>query len=303
MTPASPGAVWAGHAAMLAFSALVAGSFSFGVLVAPMVDPAALSALRFALATTVIGAAAFATTPVRRSALSSPWRYLVLGLLLAIYFVLMFEGLKTADPVSASAVMTLTPAMAAGFGWIILRQRLTRRIAVALSIGALGALWVIFRGSLGAALRFEVTAGEAIYFLGCIAHAAYTPMVRRLNRGEPALVFTFGTLLAGSVVLFLWGLPAIRQTDWSALPILFWAVIGYLVVCATAISFVLLQFASLRLPASKVMAYTYLVPSWVILLQMALGAAHPPTIVLVGVGLTALALVLLLENGPKPSAG
>ena len=66
---------------------------------------------------------------------------------------------------------------------------------------------------------------------------------------------------------------------------------------STATSFVLLQFASLRLPASKVMAYTYLVPSWVSLWQMALGAPHPPAIVIVGVGLTALALLLLLETG------
>lgn len=297
MTPSRPSTTWAGHVAMLAFSALIAGSFSLGVLVAPMADPAALSAVRFVLAAGVIGAAALATTPVRRSDLSAPWRYLVLGLLLSIYFVLMFEGLKTADPVSAAAVLTLTPAMAAGFGRLLLRQHLSGRIAAALAIGALGALWVIFRGDPQAALRFEIGPGEAIYFLGCVAHAAYTPMVRRLNRGEPALTFTFGTLLAGSGVLLLWGLAAIRQTDWTALPALFWFVMGYLVICATAMSFVLLQFASLRLPASKVMAYTYLVPSWVILWQMALGAAHPPMTVIVGVCLTAIALFMLLENG------
>lgn len=288
---------------MLAFSALIAGSFSLGVLIAPMADPAALSALRFVLAAAVIAAAAFATTSPRPSALTSPWRYLLLGGLLAIYFVLMFEGLKTADAVSAAAVLTLTPAMAAGFGWLLLRQRLTRRIALALAIGALGALWVIFRGDPRAALGFQVGPGEAIYFFGCVAHAAYTPMVRRLNRGEPALVFTFGTLLAGSALLLLWGLAAIRQTDWTALPPLFWWVMAYLVICATAMSFVLLQFASLRLPASKVMAYTYLVPSWVILWQTVLGAPQPAELVLVGVGLTALALILLLETGDAGRSG
>ena len=29
--------------------------------------------------------------------------------------------------------------------------------------------------------RLEIGHGEAIYFWGCVAHAAYTPMVRRLN--------------------------------------------------------------------------------------------------------------------------
>ena len=70
----------------------------------------------------------------------------MLGGLFAFYFVLMFEGLKTAPPVSAAAVFTLTPVMAGGFGWLLLRQIMTPRMALALAIGALGALWVIFRG-------------------------------------------------------------------------------------------------------------------------------------------------------------
>ncbi|HLQ19154.1 MAG TPA: EamA family transporter, partial [Tabrizicola sp.] len=99
---------------MLAFSALVAGSFSLGVLAAPHIDPGALSVVRFILAGVLVGAAAAWTTGIPRTAWEAPWRYLVLGGLLGAYFVLMFEGLKTAAPVSAAAVFTLTPLMAAG---------------------------------------------------------------------------------------------------------------------------------------------------------------------------------------------
>ena len=126
----------AGHLAMLAFSALVAGSFSLGAMAAPLIDPAALTVPRFALAGALVGAAAVASGKIDRKALAAPWRYVVLGGLLAIYFVLMFEGLKTAAPVSAAAVFTLTPLMAAGFGWVVLRQKVTARMALALTIGA-----------------------------------------------------------------------------------------------------------------------------------------------------------------------
>jgi hypothetical protein len=34
------------------------------------------------------------------AAWAAPWRYLLLGGLFAVYFVTMFEGLKTAPPVS-----------------------------------------------------------------------------------------------------------------------------------------------------------------------------------------------------------
>src|SRR5690606_26026461 len=102
--------------------------------------------------------------------------------------------------VSASAVFTLTPLMAAGFGWLLLRQRMTARIGLALGLGGFGALWVIFRGDLVAMARLHLGRGEAIYLVGCAAHALYTPMVRKLNRGESALVLSFGTMLAGSLV-------------------------------------------------------------------------------------------------------
>jgi drug/metabolite transporter (DMT)-like permease len=285
-----------GHLAMLAFSALVAGSFSLGALAAPHVDPAALTVLRFMLAGLLVGVAALATTGIPRKTWRAPWRYLVMGALLAAYFVLMFEGLKTAAPVSTAAVFTLTPVMAAGFGWLFLRQQLTGRMTLALGIGAAGALWVIFRADLAALMRLEIGRGEVVYFWGCVAHAAYTPLVRKLNRGEPAVVFTFGMMLAGTVLLALWAWPAILETDWAALPGIVWVTLVYVAVAASAMTFVLLQYATLRLPSAKVMAYTYLVPSWVILWEIVLHGAVPPGLVLAGVALTALALLLLLKE-------
>lgn len=281
---------------MLAFSALVAGSFSLGAMAAPHISPSALTVARFALAGGLVGLVAFLTVGVPDKTWVAPWRYVVLGGLLALYFVLMFWGLQTADAVPTAAVFTLTPLMAAGFGWLLLRQITTLRMSLALTIGALGALWVIFRGDPGALARLEVGRGEVIYFFGCIAHALYAPMVRKLNRGEPALVFTFGMMLAGFVILCLWGWRDVLATDWAALPAIVWICLAYVSVAASAMTFVLLQFATLRLPSAKVMAYTYLVPSWVILWEIALGRPAPPINVLGGVILTALALILLLKD-------
>tara|TARA_R110002110_G_scaffold232258_3_gene447967 strand:+ start:1189 stop:2088 length:900 start_codon:yes stop_codon:yes gene_type:complete len=286
---------------MLLFSALVAGSFSLGAMAAPFVDPAALSTLRFLIAGVLVGAAAFASGKLQRSAFHAPWRYVVLGGMLAVYFVLMFEGLKTAAPVSTSAVFTLTPLMAAAFGWLLLRQITTRRMALALGVGAVGAVWVIFRADFQALSGFRIGQGEWIYFWGCIAHALYTPMIRRLNRGEPAVVFTFGMMIAGFLGLLAWSWPAILATDWAALPPVVWVTLAYISVAASSITFVLLQFATMRLPSAKVMAYTYLTPTWVILWEVAQNRPAPPALILPGIGLTILALWLLLKDESTPS--
>ncbi len=296
LNPSRAKEIKAGHLAMLAFSALVAGSFSLGAMAAPYVSPAALTVLRFALAGSLVGAAALATTGIPRSTWVAPWRYLVLGGLLAAYFVLMFKGLQTAEAISTAAVFTLTPIMAAGFGWLLLRQVTTPRMAFALTVGAMGALWVIFRADLAALLKFQIGKGEILYFWGCVAHAIYAPMVRKLNRGEPAVVFTFGMMVAGFLLLLLWGWRDVLATDWAALPAIVWICLIYVSVAASSMTFVLLQYATLRLPSAKVMAYTYLVPSWVILWEIALGRTPPPALVLGGVALTILALLMLLRD-------
>lgn len=285
-----------GHLAMLAFSALVAGSFSLGALAANEIAPIALNAVRFVIASVVIGCAAWATGKLRRADFAAPWRYGVLGVFFSIYFVLMFEGLKTAPPVSAAAVFTLTPVMTAGFGFLLLRQVMTLRMAMALAIGATGALWVIFRADVAALLAFEVGIGEMVYFVGCVSHAIYTPMVRKLNRGESALAFTFGMLIAGTVLMVIYGWAEIWATPWRSLSPIVWTTILYTAIFASSLTFVLLQYATLKLPSAKVMAYTYLTPSWVIMWEVALGAALPAPVLLGGVGLTILALLLLLRR-------
>ncbi len=285
-----------GHLAMLLFSALVAGSFSLGAMIANEISPAALNAARFVLAGTLIGAAAALGPGLKPAHFRAPWRYLLLGGVFSIYFVLMFYGLKTANPVSAAAVFTLTPALSGVFGWLLLRQVTTPRMALALAIGGAGALWVIFRADLDALLAFEIGHGEVVYFWGCVAHALYTPMVRKLNRGEPALVFTFGMLVAGALVLIVFAWRDLVATDWAGLPPIVWIGLVYVSVFASACTFVLLQFATLRLPSAKVMAYTYLVPSWVILWEIALGRGWPSGLILLGIGLTIVALWLLLKD-------
>jgi hypothetical protein len=74
---------------------------------------------------------------------------------------------------------------------------------------------VIFRADWAAIRAFEIGPGEAIFFWGCVAHAAYTPLVRVLNRGEPILAFSFLTLAACAGDPADLGRREIVATDWA----------------------------------------------------------------------------------------
>ena len=278
---------------MLAFSALIAGSFTTGAMVTADIRPVPLNAVRFLLAALVMGSVAFGVARNRFVLPAAPWRFGIMGALMAVYFVTMFIALTITQPVATSAVYTLVPLMTALTAFVLVGQRSGPVVLLSLVIAALGAIWVIFRGELGALLRFDVGQGEIIYFVGCVAYAFYTPLLRRFSRGEPSLVQSFWTLTASAIWIALSGVPDILSTDWLHLPPIVWWVVLYLAVGPTAICFFLIQFASLRLPAPKVIAYGYLTPAFVILFEALAGHGWPTPGIVAGAAVTVLGLVIL----------
>jgi len=283
-----------GHGAMLAFAALISVSFTLGDLAAPYIEPAALTAARFIVAALIIGA--LAAPRLRPEHLRSAWRYPAVGGLLAGYFILMFEALQITDPVSTGAVFTLTPIMSALFGWLLMRQITTPAMAVSLVLAGIGAVWVIFRADIDAILGLAIGRGEQIFFIGCAMHALYAPLGRMLNRGEPVVVYTFGGICGGLAVTLAYGWRDVLATEWAALPGIAWLAVFYLAIFATATTFFLVQYATLRLPSAKVMAYGYLVPSFVILWEGLLGHGWVAPPVWLGVAATVAALLILLRD-------
>lgn len=293
MTIAAPRERLLAHLSMLAFSALIAGSFTTGALAVPFIHPIPLNAVRFALAALLMAIASFGFARHRLSFPAAPWRFGIMGFLMAIYFVTMFIALTMTLPVATSAVYTLVPLMTAVTAYFLVGQRSGGAVILSLILAGLGAVWVIFHGDLEAILGFDIGRGELIYFVGCFAYAFYTPLLRRFSRGEPSMVLSFWTLSATAVWITLSGLPDIATTDWLHLPPVVWWVVLYLAVGPTAICFFLIQFASLRLPAPKVIAYGYLTPAFVILFEALAGHGWPSLSIVAGAGVTVLGLIVL----------
>jgi len=285
---------WKGHIAMLAFSFLVSVSFILGHIVADEIAPSVINAVRFLIASIVLGVVALFFRANLKIPLASVWRYLLLGAFLAIYFITMFEALQRTSAINTSAVFTLSPLLAVLAGYLILGERSSTRILIALLIGAAGAVWVIFRADIDALLRFEIGKGEAIFFMGAIAHAIYPALARRFNQGEQAITRTFWMTIAGLLVLVGYGLPDIVQTDFTVFRPVVWFTIFYLAIFASASTFFLVQFAAQILPPTKVLAYTYLIPAWVVLLDFSFHGTFPSFLILLGVLAAILALTMLI---------
>ena len=166
---------------MLLFSFLVAGSFSFGKSIAGEIDPITLTAARFALASALLAAVLVITGRLRKPHFRQPLRFIVLGGLFAIYFVLMFYALRLTTSLSTSVIFTTMPFAAAVLDRLIFKRANTTLVWFALTLGAVGALWVVFEGSWTSLRSFSIGLGELLFFIGTLAHAAYAVLVTNIN--------------------------------------------------------------------------------------------------------------------------
>ncbi len=285
-----------GHLAMALFALLIAVSFSIGHRAAQHIGPGALNAVRFFFGMIIMGMIAHVSAPAGLSVFRPRriWRFLVLGALMGVYFITMFMALETTDPVSTGAVFTLMPLMSAGFAFLFLRQTSSLIVLASLMTAAVGAVWVIFRGDAAAIAAFEVGRGEAIFFFGVMGHAAYAPLVKKFNRGEPVTAFTFWTLAGTWGCITIVALPEIFLTSWLSMPPIVWITIAYLAVFTTAGTFFLLQYAAMRIPAGKAIAYGYLTPVFIIMMEGVAGFGWVSLSVLIGAVVIVIGLVILI---------
>jgi drug/metabolite transporter (DMT)-like permease len=281
------------HAAMLLFAALIAGSFSFGGMAAQHLEAGPLTLWRYLMTMVVMGVLTFGILGVPFTRPRRVWRYALLGGLIAVYMLTMFAALEFTSPVQTGAVFTLMPLISAGFALIFIGQKTRPDVLIALVIAALGAIWVIFRADIGAILSFDVGRGELIYFVGVICHGAYVPLIRRFGLGENPVAFGFWVVVFTIPWLLPTGALPLATTDFVSLPMTVWATIAYLSIVTTAITFMLLQYASMRLPAPKVLGYGYLTPTFIILLEGMLGHGWASPAVFVGALVTAAGLLVM----------
>jgi drug/metabolite transporter (DMT)-like permease len=132
------------HWLMLLCTVLIASSFPVGAAITSELDPAILMFLRF-----IVAAAVFAPYVFLKNGLSLPTRsaalgYVALSLPRVIFFWCMFKGLRSTSALNTAAIFTFFPVFTAVFALLINQEKISRNRSLALGVGSIGALWIIF---------------------------------------------------------------------------------------------------------------------------------------------------------------
>jgi len=278
--PAAPngpdGRMRRGHILMMLATVLIASSFPVGAAITHGLDTLVLTFLRFALA-----AVLFAPIVAWRYGLALPGlrdlaRYAALSACLVAFFWGMFAALRYTSALNTATIFAVTPVMTAAFAAILLKERLNGAARIALPLGVVGAVWVIFRGDMAALIALELGRGDVIFFAGSITMAVYGPLLKYLHRGEPMAQMTFWTLVTGTVWLLILSAPRLPGVEWSAVPAAVYGGIVYLAVFSTLVTFFVVQWSNTVIGPTKMMSYTYLNPALVLVMGLAVGEAAPP---------------------------
>jgi drug/metabolite transporter (DMT)-like permease len=286
------------HAQVLLGRGLVATSFPVGAAITHGLEPELLTLLRFALATVL-----FLPYVIWRHGLAIPSAkafagYAAISACVVTFFWCMFEALRLTSALNAAALYTILPGVAALYAAILIKERLGLHRLVALIMGAVGALWVVFRGDLDLLLGLAFNRGDLIFLGGLLAMALYTPLVQRLHRTEPAAVMAFWTLATGTIWLLLLNNWAVFETDWTTVEVDVLAGIVYLAVFTTIISFFIIQHATLRLGPTRVMSYGYLTPALVVAIEWGMGKGLPAPMTLPGIVII-VAAMFVVQSGAQ----
>lgn len=292
--PAQP--LWMLHGLMLVTASLVSTSFTVGKAIAAGLDPVILTLIRFLLGALLFFPYVRYRFVIKKPSVPDLGRYSLVSGALVMFFWLMFDALRSTTALNTSVIFTLVPGISGMYSAVLLRERLGRYRLFALGLAMTGAIWVIFHGELGRLLTLQLGRGDLVFFVGCLFMAAYTPLVRLLHRGESMAVMTFWVLVTGCFWLLLLGFPRMMHVQWHEVTLLTWAGIIYLAVFCTIITFFLTHYMTVRLGPTRVMAYSYLYPPLVMVIDWLFGKGLRPLRTIAGV-LIILPAMVIVQRG------
>ncbi|PID78191.1 MAG: hypothetical protein CSB21_01835 [Deltaproteobacteria bacterium] len=271
------------HFLMLLYSILVAGSFTVGHLITSYMDSILLIFTRFFLASIIFGFYIIIKYKPKWPSLKDSARYFAISSTLVLYFWGMFESLKYTTPIKTGIIYTLVPMFSTCYGYFLLKEKPSCLKIMVLFFAMTGAIWVISDGSILKLLNLDFGKGDILFLLACMSMGLFSPFSKLFSGEEETPVMTFWTLVTGTIILFFPAFNEIIRYQWLLFPVKLAAGLLYLVIFPTIITFFIVQYSSQKMEVSKVMSYIYMIPVFVVFIQMVTIKVLPEPVILPGI--------------------
>ncbi len=257
--------------------------------------PGELATLRFTIAATALGiAAAIKGVRVPRGR-QIGWFFASGFTGFALYHPLLNYGEQQISAGTAALIINSAPVWTALLAALVLHEKITPRKALGISISFAGVAMLVVGKPGGISLQ---PAAPAV--LGsAICAAFYVTIQKKYLSNFNALEFTFWSILASVIMM----LPVFGIQTFNTLrtaPLQATLEIAYLGIFPAAIAYMAFAYATVRLPASRVMTIMYVTPP----ITMLMAFAYPnqremPTLLSIFGGIMAIAGVAVVNTAKK----
>jgi drug/metabolite transporter (DMT)-like permease len=186
---------------------------------------------------------------------------------------LFLVGLDLTSPINSSIILSTNPIFAFVFAALILKERITFLKGTGLAIGLSGVLLLILQNGTPD-IASSTFLGDIFTLINTISWAFYTVIIKRmLEKYHPVTVMKW-TFVFGMLTNIPAGYSQWSTMDWSSISVNGWLGIGYVVVFATFLGYLLLIFGLRRLSPTIVSTYTYTQPVIAAYIASIMGQDH-----------------------------
>ncbi len=288
------------HLLVLLNTFLVAGSFIASQKIAGLIHPISLTLLRFVLASILLSPFIFFNSTKREKLTKTFPKAMMISLFYSLYFIAFFKALEITTALNTGTLYTLVPLVTAILCIFFFKERISPFQLLIYLCGIVGTVTIVFKGELSLLLHFSINRGDFIFLSAVLFMAIYSILTKFLHHEEDdVLVLVFMTLIGGC----LWMFAALMLMD---IPLQWERITGnalfdmlYLVIGATLLTVYLTQKASIVIGPKKVMAYVYINPASIALLLYLIEGTTLTWDIGVGIGVSAVSTLLLLNHHSK----
>lgn len=173
----------------------------------------------------------------------------------AIYHPFLNYGEKVVSAGVASLLINSAPLWTAILASFLLREKITRRKGMGILVSFVGVA-ILAVGSKG---RIEIEPAALLVVGSAVCAAIYVIIQKKFLSGWGAVEFTLWTVWAGVILM----LPVFGLSSWNTVrtaPIERTLEVVFLGVFPAALAYMTFAYATVRMPASRVMTFMYLIP-------------------------------------------
>lgn len=184
--------------------------------------------------------------------------------------MLFLWGLSMTSPIDSSIIATVVPVLTMVLAMLFLREPITWLKAGGVFLGAVGAVWLVLLSRHGGS-RASSLEGDMLCIVSAMSYAIYLTAFRdAIVKYSPVTTMKWIFLFAAIASLLIYWEP-LTEVDYRSLSGWTWGGIGFVVVCSTFVSYLMVPIAQRYLRPTLVSMYNYVQPIVAVLFTVAVG--------------------------------